>query len=62
MHCRTQEAVYHGVPTIIIPLFAEQDYNAERIQMRKRGVMIDIGNLTQDNLMSAIREILGNNL
>lgn len=26
----TQEAVYHGVPMIVFPIFAEQDYNAQR--------------------------------
>jgi UDP:flavonoid glycosyltransferase YjiC (YdhE family) len=56
----TQEAVYHGVPTIVMPLFAEQDYNAERIQSRGRGIRLEISQLTQAKFENAIREITSN--
>lgn len=56
----TQEAVYHAVPIIVFPIFAEQDYNADRIHAAERGIMMEISTLTEDKLERAIREILTN--
>jgi len=41
----TQETIFHGVPTVVIPLFAEQDYNAMRTAERGTGVHLELGSL-----------------
>ncbi|ODN01700.1 UDP-glucuronosyltransferase 1-8 [Orchesella cincta] len=56
----TQEAVFHAVPVIVFPFFAEQDYNAQRIHSAERGIMMEICDLTEAKLENAIREILTN--
>lgn len=55
-----QESVYHGVPMIAFPTFAEQDYNAERIHGAGRGIRMEIADLTEEKMENAIREILTN--
>jgi glucuronosyltransferase len=53
-----QEAVIHGVPMITFPIFAEQDYNSERLQRTGRGIRLEIGELTQADLETAIHRLL----
>ncbi|ODM95387.1 UDP-glucuronosyltransferase 2B18 [Orchesella cincta] len=53
-----QEAVYHGVPMIVFPVFAEQDYNAERLHRTGRGIRLDFGSLTEPQLEDAINRLL----
>jgi UDP:flavonoid glycosyltransferase YjiC (YdhE family) len=45
---------------IVIPLFADQDSNAERVHSRGRGIKLEISDLTQDKLEGAIQEITTN--
>lgn len=54
----TQEAIYNSVPLISFPIFAEQDYNAERINRKKYGVRLEIITVTQPELEDAIRKVL----
>ena len=56
----TQEAVYHGVPLIVFPIFAEQDYNAERIHRVGNGIRLEVTTLTEKDLTDAISAILTN--
>lgn len=56
----TQEAVFFAVPMIVFPIFAEQDYNAERIHGAERGIKMEIADLTEETIEDAIREILRN--
>jgi glucuronosyltransferase len=56
----TQEAVYHGVPMIVIPIFAEQDFNAMRTVERGTGISLELSELTEQKLESGIREVLNN--
>jgi glucuronosyltransferase len=55
-----QEAIYHGVPLILLPIFAEQDYNAARVHNRGHGIKLEITTLTTGVLTTAIRELLEN--
>jgi len=52
-----QEAVFHAVPMIAFPLFAEQDYNAQRLESTGRGLKLEIGSFTSLDLQDAIRKI-----
>jgi UDP:flavonoid glycosyltransferase YjiC (YdhE family) len=54
------EARYHGVPIIGLPLFADQDKNANDILNEGWSVRLDLKTLTENDLMSAINEILIN--
>ena len=60
-HCGNSgqfEALYHAVPTICIPIFAEQPYNAIRMQYKGYGVHLNVATFTTNDLTSAIDEIL----
>lgn len=52
-----QEAIYHGVPLISMPVFAEQDYNAERVHNRGMGIRLEITTITADKLVDAISKL-----
>jgi len=52
-----QEGIHHAVPMIAFPLFAEQDYNAERLAMRGRGISLEISSFTALDLKNAIHQV-----
>ncbi|XP_021955947.1 UDP-glucuronosyltransferase 2B20-like [Folsomia candida] len=56
----TQEAIFHGVPMIIVPLFAEQDYQAVRANDRETAIALEIAELTEEKLLNAILEVTSN--
>lgn len=53
------EALYHGVPMIAMPSFAEQTYNANRMVYHKFGLKMDIRNFEVEELLENIHKILG---
>lgn len=54
-----QEAIYNTVPLISFPIFADQDYNGERIHRKECGIRLEIITVTQPLLEEAILKILG---
>jgi len=54
----TQEAVYHGVPIIGIPFFADQDVNMESAQNMGFGLKLEIIDITADQIHTAIQTVL----
>jgi len=54
------EAIYSGVPLILFPIFAEQDYNAYLAESKGFGIKMEITALTEDDLEKAIKELLTN--
>jgi len=42
---------------VIVPLFADQPYNAERVAANKAGVVVPPGPSLGDRLASALREV-----
>ena len=54
------DALCHAVPQIVIPLYGEQRYNAERTRARKYGVTMEITDLKADDLVSNIKEVIAN--
>lgn len=55
-----QEALYHGVPILGIPLFADQPRNIETFKRRGMALELDMKNLTVAALDNALHEILKN--
>ena len=53
-----QEAVWHGVPLLAMPVFAEQDYNSLRVHRTKRGIMLDPNTLTLPGLEQALKDVV----
>lgn len=45
---------------VIIPLGADQVTHAARVQKKGMGLMLDKGNITEENLLAAIQEVLHN--
>ncbi|XP_042235224.1 UDP-glycosyltransferase UGT5-like isoform X1 [Homarus americanus] len=54
----SQEATYHGVPLLGIPVFADQQYNVRQIRMEGWGRFVHWKDLTYDTLRQPILEIL----
>ena len=62
-HCglnSINEATYHGVPLIGLPLFADQDMSAYRIHAQELGVRLEARDLNQEKMDSAMGEIIYN--
>ncbi|XP_054625695.1 UDP-glucuronosyltransferase 2B1-like [Dunckerocampus dactyliophorus] len=63
-HCGTngiQEAIYHGVPIVGIPIFFDQYDNLRRLTERGAAVMVTLASLDKDNnFLKAIQEALAN--
>jgi UDP:flavonoid glycosyltransferase YjiC (YdhE family) len=53
-----QEAVYHGVPMLGIPVFPDQKYNAKRITTEEIGLQLSFREITKDTLLTSITAIL----
>ncbi|CAG7724753.1 unnamed protein product [Allacma fusca] len=53
-----QEAIFNGVPLVSLPVFSEQDYNAERVHTGGYGIRLEITTLTADQLVEALSKIL----
>ncbi|XP_072045580.1 UDP-glucuronosyltransferase 2B15-like [Amphiura filiformis] len=62
-HCGSNgvfEALYHAVPIICLPLFADQFGVAARVVSKGIGLQLDITSLTSDKLVRAIRHVVDN--
>ncbi|KAI9554594.1 hypothetical protein GHT06_019867 [Daphnia sinensis] len=55
-----QEAVYHNVPLIILPVLVDQPINAKKAQDDGYAIRLDWDNLTEEILFDAIQKILTN--
>lgn len=58
----TQEAVYYGVPMIIVPLFSDQYFNAETYVEKNIAVKIVLSDISEESFTHAVHEILKNPL
>lgn len=56
----TQEAIFHGVPIVALPVYEDQDYTAERVRDMGGGLVVEIATITQEQFEHAIREITSN--
>jgi len=55
-----QEAVYHGVPMLGIPFFADQKYNAKKIITEEIGLQLPFKEITKQTLLTSINAVLSN--
>ncbi|XP_066262229.1 UDP-glycosyltransferase UGT5-like [Euwallacea similis] len=55
-----QEAIYHGVPVLGIPIYDEHHKNIQFIVDRNLGLKLDYHNLTEENIYEAINTLLQN--
>jgi len=53
------EAIYSSVPLICFPMIAEQDYNAQLVELKGVGIKMEITNFSEDEMENAITKILG---
>ena len=61
-HCGNNgqyESLYHGVPMIGFPAFAEQHHNALRMDDKQFGIKMNLLNFKSDELIQAIEMVIG---
>ena len=54
------EATCHGVPVIILPLFADQDFNGFRVEAQEIGLRVEVRDLTVNSMQNAVKQLLTN--
>ena len=60
-HCGQKglnEAIFHGVPVLCIPIFADQGDLALRVVDKELGIQINKEDLTEDRLYNSIKLLL----
>ncbi|XP_063915247.1 UDP-glycosyltransferase UGT5-like isoform X2 [Zophobas morio] len=58
----TQEAIYHGVPMVCIPCYLDQNPHAAKIVSEKLGLSLDYKEITTENFLGLIREVIDNSV
>lgn len=53
-----QEAIYHGVPILGLPLMFDQSDNLSRMKAKGVAKVVDIAYLNRDNFLEALRAVL----
>ncbi|XP_056602934.1 UDP-glucuronosyltransferase 2A2-like [Triplophysa dalaica] len=54
------EAVYHGVPMVGLPLFADQPDNLNHMRSKGAAVVLDINTMTSKDLLDALNTVIYN--
>lgn len=56
----TEEAVFHGKPMVMMPLFGDQPLNAASCAEKGVGVIVDFYTITEEKLYNAVKTVLDN--
>uniref|UniRef100_A0A9L0IXV3 UDP glucuronosyltransferase family 2 member A1 complex locus n=1 Tax=Equus asinus TaxID=9793 RepID=A0A9L0IXV3_EQUAS len=51
------EAIYHGVPMVGVPMFADQPDNIAHMKAKGAAVEVDINTMTSEDLLNALRTV-----
>lgn len=64
-HCgllSVQEAIYHKVPLLALPVFLDQKDNAAMLVRRNLSIQLNVFKLTSEELREGIQEMLTNTM
>ncbi|KAG5317482.1 UD110 glucuronosyltransferase, partial [Pseudoatta argentina] len=56
----TQEAIWKGVPMIVMPFCIDQKFNAQKLVVKDVGIYLDVKTLSTHTVLHAVEEILYN--
>ena len=56
----TQEAIWKGVPMIVMPFFMDQKSNTKVLVTKGVGIYLDIKTLSTQSILHAVEEVLYN--
>lgn len=62
-HCgglSSQEAIHFQTPIVGVPVFLDQQFNAQRLQQRGLGLVLKFSTLNTNDLVKSIREVIEN--
>ncbi|XP_065770122.1 UDP-glucuronosyltransferase 2B17-like isoform X3 [Muntiacus reevesi] len=54
------EAIYHGIPMVGLPLFADQADNIARMKAKGTAVRLDLESMSSRDLLNALKEVINN--
>lgn len=53
------EAIFSQVPMICFPIFAEQEYNANLMELKGYGIKMELTEINEPELTANIKKIIG---
>jgi len=56
----TQEAIWKGIPVIVMPFFMDQKSNAQILVTKGVGIYLDVKTLSTQTILHAVEEIFYN--
>ncbi|DAA28624.1 TPA: UDP glucuronosyltransferase 2 family, polypeptide B11 isoform 2 [Bos taurus] len=54
------EAIYHGVPMVGLPLFAEQPDNINRVKAKGAAVRLNLETMSKTDFLNALKQVINN--